>query len=110
MSGETVYNFGKVFLSFSPKQRKDFLLNIKQKQCNLIRSASYNILLNSEIVLTDQQKQYLRRRVGTIKRLASKRVCLTDKKPILTKNISLIRKILAIVVEYIDIQKDKQQT
>ena len=109
MSGGDVYNLAKVFLSFSPKQRKDFLTNIKQNQCNLIRSASYNILLNTDIVLTENQIKYLKPRASRVKRLASKRVCLQDKKSILLKNVSLIKKILSIVVEYIDIQRSKKK-
>ncbi len=105
MSGDDVYNFAKVFLSFSPKQRKDFLTNIKQNQCNLIRSASYNLLLNSEIILSETQRQYLKPRVGRVKKLASKRICLTEKRQVLVKNISLIRKIWGIVIDYIDIQR-----
>ncbi len=47
MAVHDVYEFGKIFLTFSPAQKDNFLWDIPKEQCEPIRQAALNVLINS---------------------------------------------------------------
>ncbi len=109
MSGETVYEFIKTFLTFSQRQRKSFLLAITAKQCDIIRSVCYNLLLNKSIELSDSHRLYLKKRINIIKKLASKRICVGDKKKILARYSGVITYVFRVILSYIILEKEKEK-
>lgn len=94
--------FGRFLLSLSHRQLKNFLSSVTRAQCELIRQSSYNLFFNTSIKLEEVDRAYLRRYSKALKQLASKKVCLTDKRGILAKRSSLIKRIMKIVITYID--------
>ena len=106
MSSGAIYNFATVFLTLAPRQKASFLAHISKTHCEYIRQSAYNLLLNSSIELSSSERAYLRRNSSAIRRLASKRVCVRDKRGILAKKAGLITKIFQIVVGYIKRQRE----
>ncbi len=104
MSGpvSNVYRLGLAILDFSPQQRLSFLSQIRRNQCEIIRQVATNVLLNSSITLSDAERQYFRRKQSVLWHLASKRVCMDDKRHLLTKYSPLIRQLMQVTVRYIN--------
>ena len=92
--------FAGVFVTLNKPQREAFVKHITSEQCWKIRNMCYNLLFNSSINLADRDRRYLRRNVQDIRKLASKRICLEDKRGVLSAKQLLIRKICVIVVGY----------
>ena len=105
MSADEVYELGNVFLQFSRKQRGDFLASIRPKQCELIQHIAYNTLLNTHMALTIEDRNYLRKHVASIRKLASTKICLPEKRAILIKKGPVIHSLMKIAVDYIDREK-----
>ena len=108
MSSDDIYSFAVVFLDLASRQRSNFLTHISKKHCEFIRQSAYNLLLNSSIDLGAGDREYLRRNSSSIRKLASKRICLGDKRRILAKKARLITRIFQIVIRYIDKQRQSQ--
>ena len=100
-------DFGLSYLGLNSSQRESFLHHMTSKQCLVLRNCSYNLLMNSSIAITQSDKNYLKKHVGIIRQLASKKICTTEKRDLLVKRNLLIRRILRILVDYIQIEKDK---
>ena len=96
-----IYNFGLYFLDLSPQQRQSFLSQIRRNQCKHVQQAATNILLNSNIDLSKVDREYFRKKKQALRRLASKSVCLDDKRSLLPKNSGLVRRIMIIIVNYL---------
>lgn len=102
MSANEVYELGVVYLQFSKQQRLDFLASIRTNQCEIIQHVAYNTLLNSHIALTIEDRNYLRKHIGAIRKLASSKICLLEKRVILIKKAPVIHRLMKIAVEYIE--------
>ena len=103
---EKVYNFATGFLSLNNRQRAAFFINVTHSQCKILISCAYNVLLNSSLDISVDDRKYLRRHSSIIRKIASKRICLSDKKHMLVKKASLVSRLLKIVVIYLD--KDRE--
>ena len=100
-------DFGLNYLGLNSSQRESFLLHLTSKQCLVLRNCSYNLVMNSSIAITQNDKNYLKKQMGIIRQLASKKICTTEKRGLLVKKNLLIRRILRILVDYIQLEKDK---
>ena len=100
-------DFGLNYLGLNNSQRESFLLHLTSKQCLVLRNCSYNLIMNSSIAITQNDKNYLKKQMGIIRQLASKKICTTEKRGLLVKKNLLIRRILRILVDYIQLEKDK---
>ena len=94
-------DFLKLFLVTNREQRLGLLHNISREQCDFIRQAAYNILFNSSLTLSDKDRNYFKKHIGAIKRLASKRICLEKRRPILVKHHLVVKRIASIVLKYL---------
>ncbi len=110
ISVEDIYELASFFLKLAPQQRIPFLQHATKDQCEIIRQASYNILLNSSIELDASSRQYLNRNIGSIKKLASTKVCNKDKQHILHKKHNVIARIFKIIIKFFDTQTLKNQS
>lgn len=99
-SAEVIY-FLRLLTNSKPSFRKILLTNLPQKQCELIRQVALNILLNTSIELSDQDKVYLRSKKKIIQLIASKKVCAAEKRSILKNNQETIKKIATITINYL---------
>lgn len=107
MYSTELLSLAQIFLSLNKQQSRSFLAGISRGQCNLIRIASYNLLMNSSVQMSDVDRIYLRRHSAAIRKLASRRLCLSDKKDILVKKAPLIRRILQTMSSYITQEQNK---
>ena len=96
-----ILDISNLLIQLTDTQRLCFLRHISLAQCRLIRFLCLNILLNTSIVLDEVDKSYLKRHTSAIKKLASKRVCTSDKKVILVRKQKLIKRVAEIVVKYL---------
>ncbi len=110
MSSDAVYEFGSVYLQFSKQQRLDFLASIRPKQCEIIQHIAYNTLLNTNIALNIDDRNYLRRHISSIRKLASSKICLIEKRVILIKKSPVIYRLIKIAVDYIESERSKTQS
>ena len=102
MDTRIVHDFVVMFLGLSKVQRKSLLSNITYKQCRLVRQVSLNIIFNKNIQISEEDRAYIKRNKTALKKLASARICLSDKRSILGKKTPLIYKVFKIVVKYLD--------
>ena len=107
MYSEEVLQLAQTFLTLNAQQSRAFLSVISRDQCNLIRMSVYNVLLNTALEITDTDRVYLRKHSYTLRKLASRRFCLSDKKTILTKKVPLIRLVFKLVLQYIESERAK---
>lgn len=105
-----VYELGIAFLNFTPKQRVALLSDINSTQCEIIRQMCVNILLNSSMSISQEDRKYLGRHLNAIRKLASQNICTRDKKYIVTKNNALITRLFKVAVSYISKQLDDLDT
>ncbi len=106
MSANEVYDLGVVYLQFSKQQRLDFLASIWTKQCEIIQHVAYN----THIALNIDDRNYLRKHIGSIRKLASSKICLLEKRVILIKKAPVIHRLMKIAVDYIDSERSNSQT
>ncbi len=106
-SFDDVFGFGKTFLSLSPKQKVQFLTSITKDQCELIRQAALNVLINSGLELSDKDRKYFNRHINTLKKLASRRICLDGKRETLPKYKQLVTRVLNLIIEYISQERQR---
>ena len=97
-----VIEFLKLITITTYTQRVDILRNITKKQFRYIRQVAFNILFNSSIPLSVKEKQYLQRHSASIKKLASKRTCLDEKRIVLSGKQLLIKKLCEIALKYLE--------
>ena len=97
----SILDFAWVLMSTSSNQRLAILKHATIKQCNLVREMAYNLLLNSSIKFNDRDRSFLKKHTNSIRRLASKKVCNTEKKSILVQKHLLIKRMAKIVLEYL---------
>ncbi len=102
MSVSAVYDLCVVFILFAKQQRIDFLKNIRNQQCEIIQHVAYNILLNSNLELNIEDRSYLRRHVSSIRKLASSKICMLEKRAILVKKAPVIHRLMKIALNYIE--------
>lgn len=100
-SDTRLIDFLKLFVVTNREQRLGLLRNISTEQCDLIRQAAYNILFNSSLTLSEKDKNYFKKHIGAIKRLASKRICLEKRRPILVKHHLVVKRIASIALKYL---------
>ena len=101
-----IKNFCITILTVNHKQRKSILELITVEQCGFLKEISLNILLNSELELTEKERKYLRHRLGYVKQLASHSICFEEKKDIAAGYNSLIKKLCIIVLRYLQKQEN----
>ena len=109
MYSKDVLALSQTFMSLTPQQSRSFLIGISKDQCDLIRMSAYNLLLNSSIQLSEADREYFKRHSAPLRKLASRRLCLLDKKAILVKRAPLIRRMFKTVSEYIEEEQKKNQ-
>lgn len=107
-SSEQAYEFAVSFLGLNEKQRSAFLVHMTGNQCRILRLCAYNILLNGDITIPAADRRYLQRNQGVLRQLASKRLCLGDKRILLANKGLLIRRLLRIVVDYIGKERQRR--
>ena len=78
-----------------------FLLKISTKSCGLIRQVALNVLLNKEIYISEQDKKYFKKQEWDIKHIASKNICVKDKRKLLPSKYRLIKKLANVVYMYL---------
>ena len=96
---EQLLHLCKTIIHLNKKQRITFLANISKNDCKLLQSLAYNILLNSELKIKDKPKVYLNNNITSLRKLASKLVCVGDKRNTLQKKHLLIKKIALIALD-----------
>ena len=82
-------------------QRISLLRHISKSQCTHLKGLAHNLMFNSEITLTSEEKKYLTRHSGVIKQIASRRVCLEEKKNLLVDNQRLVKRLVDIGLAYL---------
>ncbi len=97
-----VYRLGLSILDFSPQQRRSFLAQIRRNQCEIIRQVATNVLLNSSMILSDSERSYFKKKQGILRQLASKRICMDDKRELLPKYSSVVKQLMKVAVRYIN--------
>ena len=95
---EQLQHLCRTIIHLNKKQRVTFLANISKKDCKLLQSLTYNILLNTEVKIEDKTKAYLNNNISSLRKLASKLVCVGDKRNTLQKKQLLIKKIALIAL------------
>ncbi len=103
-----MYDLCVVFLQFSKQQRIDFLRNIRPQQCVIIQHVAYNILLNSNLDLSVEDRTYLRRHVSSIRRLASSTICTIEKRTILVKKAPVVYRLMKIAHSYVEREQNSK--
>ena len=96
-----IYNFGLYFLDLSPQQRQSFSSQIQRSQCKHLQQTATNILLNSRVDLSNVDREYFRKKKQALRQLASKSVCLDDKRSLLPRYSGLVRRIMIVIVNYL---------
>ncbi len=109
MSVSKVHDLGVIFVEFSKQQRIDFLKNIRPQQCVIIQHVAYNILLNSNIELSTEDRNYLRKHVSSIRKLASEKICLPEKRSILVKKAPTVYRLMKIALSYIEREVEQKK-
>lgn len=107
VSVSDVYEFINSFLGFTPKQRLAVLSDVTAAQCEVIRQVCVNILLNTSITISQEDRGYLNKQLPAIKKLASHNICTSDKKYILSKRGPLITRLFKIALNYISKRLDE---
>ena len=97
-----VIEFLRLLLGTNRVQRLGVLRNITRKQCTILRHLAYNIMFNSSIELSVKDKSYLKHQINSLKILASKKVCLADKKDIFAKKHLLIKRLAQLGLKYLE--------
>ena len=104
MSGEDkheIQSFLRLIVSTTRKQRLALFKNITSKQCHFIRQVAYNILINTSLQISEKDRLYLRRSIGLLKKLASRRIDLEEKKKIVLDRHLLVKRIASIALQYL---------
>ena len=96
-----ITSFLNLILSASKDQRLALLRSISSKQGQIIRQVAYNILINSSIPLRTDDRAYLQRNIGILRKLASRRIDIHEKRDILVKKHLLAKAIARIAVNYL---------
>jgi hypothetical protein len=86
----------------SKNQRRALLSTIAGAQLKILRDVSYNILLNSNIQLTQEQRSYLRRHSSIIKQWASRHVSACKKRDLASSHPYLVKKLAEIALTYLE--------
>ncbi len=76
---QKLINFATGLTDANHRQRISMLQHIDKRQCGYLREIALNILLNEALDLTDKDRKYFKRRVNSLKELASKKVCIARK-------------------------------
>ena len=100
-------DFAEGYLHLNANQRESFLQHMSDKQCHILTNCIYNLIMNSSINISQPDKNYLKKRMGIIRTLASKKICATDKRTRLVRQNLLIRRILKILLAYVRSEKAK---
>lgn len=102
-----VLHFAGLLESTNKKQRIALLENITQGQCLYIREIAYNLLFNDSLNYTEKTRTYLKNNISQLKILASRKICLAEKKHILVKKQQFVKKIAKIVLDYFKANNNK---
>lgn len=99
-----VYTLATQFLALNRFQQETFLVHISAAQCRIIQNVAYNLLLNTSVqsLLSEVDRKYLRRSTSALRTIASRRICVREKRAVLVKKTRLIRRILQISIKYVD--------
>ena len=95
-----VKKFLNVLISVPRIQRISILKTINSLQSVYILHLAYNILFNTSIPLSPDDRATLKKNIFYIKQLASKRVPLKRKRQILVKKHQLLVKLAKIILEH----------
>ncbi len=93
--------FLKFLLKVTKGQRIAVLKSLNSRQCSIIRQTAYNILFNSSIELSPEDREFFKSNSVFIKQLASKNICLKNKRGILVGKTKLIERIARIALAYL---------
>ena len=96
-----VLDFARLLASTSKNQRIAILKNITPPQCRIIKQIAYNLIFNTSIKISDLNKKYLNHNLHNLKLLASKRICITQKRHILEKRHLLVKKAAQLIITYL---------
>ena len=94
-------DFCRSIVAANHDQRLAILRHIGRNQCSFIRQIAYNVLLNDDLVLDAQDRQYLSRHLSSLKELASRQICFERKRLILVKKHLLIKRLASIAIGYL---------
>ena len=103
------FSFG--YMRLNALQREGFLRHLTGKQCRILRNCVFNVIVNTSFNISQTDRKYLKKYMPVLKKIASKRICVGDKREVLVKKNLLIRRVLKIVISYIESEKirlDKQ--
>ena len=101
-SKDDIVAFLGIFYTVNRAQRLGIIKHLTSQQCQILREAVYNLLFNSSIQIIDKDRQYFNRRMTVLRMLASKRVCVKEKRNLLVANQALLQKVVSIVINYLD--------
>lgn len=101
----SVLEFSKLISETTKAQRKAILLNITPKQCDYLRQFFFNLLFNSSIQISQTERNYLNHNLASVRALASRRICLGDKKKVLVNKHLMIKRAVKIIVQYLNTKK-----
>ena len=90
----------RTLADISPKQRVALLQNLSTKQAKLLTDASYNCILNEAIKIDKRKKANLKKHIGIIKVLGSKKVPISWKKKNFHKHQYILKQIADVIAEY----------
>ena len=93
--------FLKLLSTTRRQQRISLLKHVSRAQCTHMRSLAYNLMFNSAMNLTPEERKYLSRHSRVIKQIASRRFCLQEKKDLMVDNQILVKRMADIVLPYL---------
>lgn len=101
------YRLASQFLALNNFQQDSFLVHITKAQCKVLQNIMYNLLLNGSLqsLLSEVDRRYLRRSTRALRGLASRNICLGSKRAMLVKKTPLVRRVMIIILRYIDQQR-----
>jgi hypothetical protein len=89
------------FLSYGLRSNRS-KIHLTNKQLRILQTIVYNLFFNSSIDVDEKSRKYFNRNIKSLKALASKRVSPKVKRGISTTKRALLRRVVAVIKEYID--------
>ena len=101
MDNSKLQHICNTIVNSNKQQRLGYFHFIDTKTAKYIREIAVNILINDSFEFTDKEKQYLKRKLGHIRQIASRYTSIYKKREIFVAQHLLLKKLAAITLRHI---------
>jgi hypothetical protein len=95
----SIHGFFQILASANRGQLKKIIATLSKKQVKNISHIAYNIIFN-DLLKAALNNKVLKRKTKAVKHLATRRICLAEKKTILVRNPGLVQELCKIGEQY----------